>query len=338
MIVFDGIIYSIQQHGGITTYFNELVNGVSSKIPGCELLLYSEKEELNVPKKKLDPRFLERYRKPVGITEGAIFHSSYYRISNARKVKNVITIYDFTYEKFGKFPSRDVHRMQKSYAINNADAILCISESTRQDLFELYPRIEKSRVFVTHLAMSDSFHLLNEDQRNKFSTPFVLFVGGRQGYKNFVSAIGAVALVKDLKLVFVGGGPVTADENKLLAELLPGRFEHKGAISSEALNTLYNTAVALLYPSQYEGFGIPILEAMAAGCSVIATRVSSIPEVSGDSAILLDSPNPEAISEAIDHLMNEENNLKLQSLGAKQILNFGWNITVDQTIAIYQSL
>lgn len=338
MIYFDGIVFSLQKFGGISTYFRELIRGIELD-KESKTLLYSE-ENINNFKNPifLKRRILERYRNVTLPENAKIFHSSYYRITANKKIKNIITVYDFTYEKFEKFPSKTIHSTQKKNAIKKADSIICISENTRQDLFEFYPQIDKNIVSVVHLAASVEFQKLFIPFNQKINIePFVLFVGARAGYKNFVTAVEALRDLRTLRLVFVGGGELLDYELSLLNKIIPDRYKHIPSINTQELNVLYNTAICLLYPSLYEGFGIPILEAMATGCPVIAANISSIPEVGKDAAILLKDISHEQITAAICKLLNEEENRYYSELGYLNSLKFSWERTVTETKNIYSS-
>ena len=338
MIYFDGIVFSLQKFGGISTYFRELIRGIELD-KESKTLLYSEENINNFQNPIfLKRRILERYRN-VTLPENAnIFHSSYYRITANKKIKNIITVYDFTYEKFEKFPSKTIHSIQKKNAIKKADSIICISENTREDLFEFYPQIDKNIVSVVHLAASVEFQKLFIPFNQKINIePFVLFVGARAGYKNFVTAVQALRDLRSLRLVFVGGGELLDHELSLLNKIIPDRYKHIPSINTQELNVLYNTAICLLYPSLYEGFGIPILEAMATGCPVIAANISSIPEVGKEAAILLKDISHEQITAAIYKLLNEEENIYYSELGYLNSLKFSWERTVLETKNIYSS-
>ncbi|HDW2027942.1 TPA: glycosyltransferase, partial [Enterobacter ludwigii] len=117
---------------------------------------------------------------------------------------------------------------------------------------------------------------------------------------------------------------------------IPGRYKHLGRVSDEELNSIYNRVFCLLYPSLYEGFGIPVIEAMRSGCVVIAVNVSSIPEVAGDAAILLDDPHPAAIAHALKELENQLFYNKLRNNGFTQAKKFSWEKCYKDTLAIYK--
>ncbi len=342
MLVFDGIVYSLQKYGGITNYFTNLINNlIFVENIDAQLMLYGNPQlssSISIKLIQNKYRTLERYRSVSNIPDGSIMHSSYYRISKNKKVKNVITLYDFTYEKFNNKFRSIPHTKQKKKALQSADAILCISENTKNDLLYFYPALNSNKVFVTHLSAGYEFYSINISYKKRIKSPFVLFVGSRRGYKNFKIAVEGISLVKNISLSIIGGGKLTNKELALLSSKLPGRFTIYSGLDSRRLNELYNQAICLVYPSLYEGFGIPILEAMQANCPVICNDVSSIPEVAGDGAILLQQCNAESISSAIDTLNNEENFALYQNKGFENSLRFSWENTAKQTMDIYNYL
>jgi len=335
MIYFDGIVFSLQKFGGISTYFRELIRGIELD-KESKTLLYSEENINNFQNPIfLKRRILERYRN-VTLPENAnIFHSSYYRIAANKKIKNIITVYDFTYEKFANSSSRLTHTLQKRMAIENADMILCISENTMKDLVYYYPNAANKILKVIHLAASNLYQNFNISLNNKFENLKVLFVGARSGYKNFNEAMKALSLRKEFSLQIIGGGKLSIDEITLLEKYIPSRYEHLVNLDNNQLNIIYNNAFCLVYPSLYEGFGIPVLEAMACGCPVIASNNSSIPEITNNSCILLDYPNEENIGYAIDLLLDQGLYRNFQNLGVINSNIFSWGKTISSTIDAY---
>jgi mannosyltransferase len=138
-----------------------------------------------------------------------------------------------------------------------------------------------------------------------------------------------------LSLAIVGGGRLRARESTFLSRLLPGRWVHLDGITTAALNAVYNLAFALIYPSDYEGFGLPLLEAMAAGCPVIALRRSSVPEVAGDAALLVDRADPEILRERLQELDSTELRAGLISRGRLHAARFSWDRCYAETRAFY---
>ena len=164
----------------------------------------------------------------------------------------------------------------------------------------------------------------------------IIFVGARGGYKNFHLAVKAIRNLPEIILDIVGGGSLTQVELKLLEDNIPGRYKWLGRLSDAELNLEYNKALCLLYPSSYEGFGIPILEAMRAGCPVIAVNSSSIPEVAGNACVLINEPNVELIIESVDKV--QKNFKSLQSAGFVQSSKFSWDLCYNSTKNVYQEI
>lgn len=337
MIIYDGIIEKLQQGGGVTVVFNELIKRLSHSY-----LYFSYEVSSHIANSKqnhiLSSRFLERYRdaqlSPELLGETAVFHSTYYRLPANANLPVVTTVHDFTYEKFVKGPAKWVHSWQKNRAIRNSDLVICVSYNTAKDLLQYCP-IDPNKIRVIYNGVSDSYHPLDVVS-NEHSHQAVVFVGARSGYKNFKLAVESVAVVPSLQLQIVGGGKLSEDEIKHLDAHLPNRYRWLGRLSDEKLNHTYNQAYALLYPSSYEGFGIPVLEAMRAGCPVIAMNVSSIPEVAGDAAILVNEATVAAFSEALIKLPAMRN--QLISAGFMQAAKFSWDRCFEETLAVYNEL
>lgn len=344
MIVIDAIIFSLQKHGGISTYFKNLIQILDSENTKSAVFVYEP--DVKIASKRFifqNKRILERIR-PIKIVNKekstTLLHSSYYRFSKSKQVKNVITVYDFIYEKFEKnIIKKYIHIIQKSIAVKHSSAIICISESTKNDFLDYYPNYDPNKIFVTHLAHSTkSVEFENDfDFDNKFLKPYCLFVGMRSFHKNFNSCVLAL---KDLEIEFkiVGGGDLNKKELAFLDSTIPGRYQHLKNVDNAALNKYYEKAICLLYPSIYEGFGLPILEAMANGCAVITTNASSIPEVAGDAAILLENPSPSFIKNSIISLMDSNFNKSLIHKGFRNCDKFSWDITIKKTIEIYNQI
>ncbi len=332
MITIDGIIYNLQRGGGISVYFNELLDGLSNKNFDFEVLAY---KNANAPfsreenKKPLRP--FERYR-DVKNVNGSVLHSSYYRVSESSKKKNITTVHDFTYEKYVPGAARLVHSWQKRKAVLKSDIVICISQNTANDLLELYG-IKENKIRVIYNGASKEYMPVDTPIKNKNK---VLFVGSRFGYKNFHLAVKAIALTPSLHLRIVGGGSLTKKEIFLLEQYLPNRYHWVGQLTNADLNIEYNSAYALLYPSSYEGFGIPIVEAMQAGCPVIAVNASSIPEVAGSAAILVDTADVYLLKDALESIAASRE--KLIAAGIIQAKKFSWAQCVCETINVYNEV
>ncbi|HCB1824074.1 glycosyltransferase [Citrobacter amalonaticus] len=337
MIIYDGIIEKLQSGGGVSVVFREII----SRMSDYKYICYDEDSNLSLPTNQIThkARLFERYRDVILTTEemgiGSVFHSTYYRLPNSSKIPVVTTVHDFTYEKFVKGPAKWLHSWQKKRAIERSNIVICVSNNTAKDLVE-YCSIDPKCIRVIHNGVSEAYYPLLDNNRGNSNR--VLFVGARGGYKNFGLAIDAVSSIENLELNIVGGGSLTTEELKLLESKLPKRYRWLGRLSDEELNIAYNQSYALLYPSSYEGFGIPVIEAMRAGCPVIASNTSSIPEVAGDAAILVNSLSADSLRDALTQLTSRPRREQLISDGFKQAEKFSWNRCFQETLAVYNEL
>ncbi|HCZ9271958.1 TPA: glycosyltransferase family 4 protein [Vibrio alginolyticus] len=335
MLYYDGIIEDLQKYGGITVVFKEII----SRLPKDLEFTYAINEELNSkisPKNQLKVRnrILERYRDCLikGPTPD-LFHSTYYRLPN-KSVPTVTTVHDFTYEYYSSGLKKYVHQQQKYSAIKGSDSIICVSQNTANDLIK-FCRVNEAKIEVVYNGVSENFKYLENAKRKRHA----VFVGSRASYKNFTLSVEAVALTKDISLAIVGGGELNTAEKALLETKLNGRYKKYSFLEEEDLNVLYNEAVCFLYPSLYEGFGIPILESMRAGCPVITVNSSSIPEVAGTSSLMIDSNDlsQHSLKEAIDFLdTTDRNRTNLVNSGFIQASKFSWHRCASEISSIYR--
>src|ERR1700690_556217 len=252
MVVIDGIVFSLQRAGGISVYFRSLLDFLTENQEAITLLLeipllqQIEKSGHNLFALHRKARLLERYRSCRLPGEASVFHSSYYRLPNQRNVPTVVTVYDFIYERYQRGPRQWLHTAQKNAAIRASKAVICISESTKQDLLEFVGETPGQTIHVIHCGISKVFHNLSLEPS---ITPYVLFVGQRAGYKNFRLALEAMAFLPDLEMHCVGGGSIRPDELEGVPGPVASRVRHLGFVTDEELNVLYNRAVCLVYPS-----------------------------------------------------------------------------------------
>lgn len=355
-IYLDNIIYSLQRAGGISIYWKELTQRF---LASDNQIIFLEKEkatdnifrreltlmpgtivnDLSLPTRvlrHLDPFFLKTDNQ-------AIFHSSYYRIIARRNLLNIVTVHDFIHELYRKGLPRIAHSFQKSRTIQAAAGIICVSENTKRDLLRFYPFIPEDKISVIYHGYSSDFHVITSlpgmpSFLAHITRKLVVFIGDRAAYKNFTAAVLAVGQLADYHLLIIGGHSLSSTEKVLLRQKVAGRYSHHNGIKSHELNIIYNIACCLIYPSSYEGFGIPVLEAMAAGCPVIAIDTSSIPEVAGKAAILLPRPDPILLAKAIEQLSDLPIRKNLIMLGLQQAKKFSWDKCFDQTVSFYQKI
>lgn len=346
-VTFDAIAFGLQKRGGISNYWNRLVREMSKNKKISSEIIFPKKinyadfdkdyyHRLNYRNDKL-PNSLSRYLKVKSNTTSDIFHTSYYRQPKKKNTKYIVTVYDFIYERYSSGPKRLIHSFQKFQSIKNADAVICISKSTLNDVRKFLPEINPSLLHVVHLGIdrNDFFPEKNSNFNNL--NKYVLYVGQRVGYKRFDLAIQALSLCSNLTLGIVGP-PLSHQEIDLLNKKLLGRWHLFGSVSNEKLRTLYSNSLAFIFPSDYEGFGLPILEAMACGCPVVASNLSSFPEVGGNAALYAYEQNPEQYATVLKRLYasNELRDVLVES-GLRQVEKFNWEKVYDETIKIYLS-
>jgi mannosyltransferase len=350
MIVFDNIIFSILKSGGISVVWKELLDRIIDNEDFHYLCMEYNHAEENIFRKQLNipilhlkrinyPFFnIQRYINPIIKSDDSfIFHSSYYRICKNKKAINITTVHDFTYEHFSKGLRKLVHCHQKHQAIRNSDYIICISENTKKDLLTFLPDIPETKIEVIYNGVSDDYFLISKLDNS--SLPFernsyIIFVGARGWYKRFDFAI-EVVVKTNLNLVIVGN-ELTSEEIKILNKKLANRYKYLGKISNQELNIAYNGAFCLLYPSEYEGFGIPILESQKAGCPSIAFNSSSIPEIIGESSLLFNSFNTDDVLKIIDKLRDNSYRNYIIEKGIINANKYSWGKMYNQIINLYK--
>lgn len=346
MINLDCIIFGLQTFGGISNYWAHLVNYVvdepslSSKLllPGS--LAYREFDPSWTVRSQTSSGSLNarvaRYL-PVSNDRDCIFHTSYYRLPRHRVDKYVVSVYDFTYERFVSGFSRHVHSKQKFGCIQRSDAVLCISESTRRDVIEFCPNVDPSILHVIHLGVDTRVFYPDQVGLKSVYDQTVLFVGQRLAYKRFDLAIEAVRASPRLTLGVVGP-PLTAKERTLLSARLGFRWHELGPVPASELRRLYSSAFAFIFPSDYEGFGLPILEAMACGCPVVASSLSSFPEVGGTAAHYAEMQDGESYASKLSVLdLVDERQVSVRA-GLARAAQFDWRHTFERTKAVYSDL
>lgn len=347
-LYYDNIVYDLQNIGGISTYWYELTQRFLAT-PNVNLRFYETAfGNSNILRQKLDlgnspvaisrsgTKLIERFRRlnDWDFEPQSIFHSSYFRIPfRKNNVRIVSTIHDFTHDLFFKGPRVWLHNYAKSRTILESDAIITISEHTRKDLLRFYPKLNENKVHVIYNGVSEEFNPLpGKPYQNGLS---LLYVGARDHYKNFRFAVQVAAQESEAYFNIVGAA-LTASEKALLDSKLKGRYRVYTGISTADLNTLYNQSACLLYPSSYEGFGIPLVEAMRAGCPFIALKGSSIPEVAGPAGYLLGSLNLAEAQEALTMIIASRD--EFSARGQRQSQKFSWDKCFNQTNQLYNSL
>lgn len=366
-ILYTHDIFSTQLYGGISRYFYEIMNCIvgANGTNGNEVEVFAPTYVnkyldnsngvriwgIRIPHVAKMGRFVllanraasHLFIKPRKNID--ILHETYYTRTDCspRKARKVITCFDMVHEKFsGIISLKDKTAIVKSEAIKRADHVICISKNTRKDLIEILG-VPEEKTSVTYLACSftpnDNFIVSPQIRK-----PFILYVGPRFSYKNFERFLRAFALSnflkKEFSIICFGGGNLN-DQERALANSLNIPTERLVQISGtdEKLSGLYASAAAFVYPSLYEGFGIPPLEAMTFGCPVVCSDTSSIPEVVGDAAELFDPTDEEMMCAAMERVVTDtERSKKLVDAGYDRVKQFSWTRCAQETLNIYHSL
>ena len=280
-----------------------------------------------------------------------VFHPTYYEPYFLKYLQNkpfVLTVYDMIHEIFPEyFKPGDQTRVWKKRLIEGAGSVIAISENTKKDIIK-FTGIDPERIRVIYLG--NPFENLSGSTKNNklsesplFKKPYLLFVGGRSGYKNFNFFIESVAGIlqknEDLQVVCAGSFPFTEKERKFLKNLNILNKVHYIRINDKILKNLYKNARAFIFPSQYEGFGLPVLEAFSCGCPVLLNNSSSLPEVGCDAALYFTPGDRESLICAVNRILYDEKCREdLITKGTARSKFFSWENTADSTKKIYADL
>ncbi len=359
-IYYDYQIFSLQNVGGISRYFVELadklgrrhsdiattvlaplhINGylASSSVRriGVKVPQFPGKRYLLTPLNRMISKRCLYKEQP------DVLHETYYcRCSLFDCKTRLLTVYDMIHERYPElFTGVDLDiPALKAAAVDRADHIITISETTRRDLIE-FLGVPSSKITVVPLASSFT---AKDRVSGWVERPFLLYVGLRGGVKNFKTLLTAFArsrlLRAEFDLVCVGGGYFSVNEEKTICDLgLAGQVKQVQASDSD-LATLYADAALFVYPSLYEGFGLPLLEAMRCGCVIACSNTSSMPEIAADAALYFDPLQEEEIRSVIEDGVSSTatlNSLRLK--GYERQKQFSWRSCVDATAEVYRSV
>jgi len=297
---------------------------------------------------------------PSGLKEAAlgevdIVHSNTFAGPVLKKKKLVSTIYDATVFTHPECHSRaNVIRCRKGIeeSIRNARAIIAISEHTKKDLIERL-NAPDGMITVTHLAAGPEYHEIKDPSaleavRKKYSLPhkYILFVGSLEPRKNVKTLLKGYASLsetvkREFSLVIAGAkGWLNSDIPGIVKELgIEKTTVFPGFIDKEDMSAVYSAASVFVFPSLYEGFGLPILEAFACGVPVITSNTSSMPEVAGDAAVLVDPLDAAALGAAMERILTDEAaQMDLRARGLERAALFSWERCARETIAVYEKV
>ena len=371
-IFLDAIMFSKEREGGISRLFREVVPLITEIDSGVNFLLYLRQKvrTKHLPESegithlyepslkpwkwlfhttKVQDAFLERaYQR----AKPDIFQSTFFTIPDSICTPFVITVHDMLDELYlgvENTPLQRQHAQLKSKCIAAADLIFSVSHCTTNDILKFYD-IDPKKIVTVHHGVGLQFREIDiEEKKQDFLKkhglirPFFLFVGMRSQRKNFIGMLKAYAEFKyknEMDLVVVGGEEELQPwEFDLIArKALGDHIKHIKWLSDNDLVLAYNSAKAFVYPSLYEGFGLPLLEAMACGTPVIASQTSSIPEVAGEAARYFNPHEVEDIVRAMDDVLDTNTAKTLADRGRERAKEFTWNNTAQKMLGAYKQL
>ncbi len=362
-VLIDDQIFLMHARGGISRYFAELLREFDSHpewgVNALTSVRYSPNQHLReVDRSVRDLPFPEMTRRwkvakrlaryPSAVIRGRlapdIVHYTYYNpqaLTIFPGVPKVVTVHDMVPERLpAELVDGDPHLAKRQF-VDEADAIICVSEATRDDLFAAWGEITDRPVIVTGHGASDRFNPGVAPAQLGYN--YLLHVGSRDHYKNFgmlmTAYAGSDAQAAGLRLVAVGGGPLTEDELEL-AQTLGITDQLVQITASEAeLPGLYRGAELFVFPSLLEGFGIPVLEAMATGTPAVLADTPVFREVAADAAVYYSAEDPWALRAEINRLCGDPTaRAELAAAGVRRAAEYSWQRTALATAELYRTL
>ncbi|MDA9616025.1 glycosyltransferase family 4 protein [Candidatus Pelagibacter sp.] len=358
-ILFDYAIFFHQKHGGISRYFLNLQeqflkndNEVKVFAPIHQNIFLKEnliKNSFNLYLNRY-PLYTRNLLKNFNHYTSKLFcnfykpeiiHNTFFEKNITNKFKKIITVYDLIHEICYEDYENEKNYRPKQDALNNADQIICISNKTKEDLIDIY-KIDEKKIDVIYLGIQ-KFYKMNEPTI-KLNKPFLLYVGSRSKYKNFNNLIKAfslsIKLQNDFDIICCGGGKFSELEQKnILNHKIHLSKIKQIDVNDDQLHYFYKNATALIYPSLYEGFGLPTIEAMSLGCPVISSNHSAIIEAVGDAAKQFNPNKSEEILSCIeDTVYSIENTKNYIKKGFARSKLFTWKKCSEETMSIYKKL
>ena len=362
-IIIEGIIFELQRVGGISRLYHELLprlcfldEEVDIKILTGNSLLQELPYHQNIKQlktrawfyrflrpEKLFSKFKEYIRinneiKLISNIGKSIWHATYYDVPNRWNGARIVTVYDLIYELFPDYfnnPMDEFIRTKKKNAVLNSEKVICISEATRHDVIQFYG-IPEEKTETIYLSAGSAFHkIINE--KPFIEKPFLIYVGLRVHYKNFHNLLIAFSKWNrkdDIDLLVIGKPWTVEEKDKILEYNIEKNVRIMTDITDFELCKYYNNAVALVYPSLYEGFGIPLLEASACGCPLVASNIPSTREIIGQQAFYFDPLDIESIINALNDSLtstHEKNSLVIAN-------DYSWDRAALKTLNLYKKM
>ncbi|NLE06111.1 MAG: glycosyltransferase family 4 protein [Crenarchaeota archaeon] len=381
-VLYDHQIFTTQNYGGISRYFCELMDAFSQKedISFSLAIRYSYNENL-IDRPELEQYWTNKsnflshsffsqiqkisminylYHLKINHLESIhqvktnnydVFHptnTDTYFLRYLQKKPFVITVHDMIHELYPEYyPKNDPTVKNKKQLMEKANHIIAISENTKKDIIRIND-IDPSKISVIYHAnplkrICNLTNLHEKIAEQNPKRPYILFVGSRSRYKNFVFFVKAITPLfkkhKNLKLFCAGGGSFTPREVTLFKELniYPKIFYFP--INDNSMRELYENAEAFIFPSLYEGFGLPILEAFSCGCPLVVSNTSSLSEIAAEAASYINPYDAESILHGVESLLEDPDYRdELIKKGYERLKEFSWKKTAEEKKKIYDNL
>ena len=363
-IAYNHQIFSEQEFGGVSRYYSMLADNLFKQGQDVKIFagLHRNIYLGNLPKGVVKGIEFKKYPLKSGRLfqwlnnminhvqikswQPDIIHETYYSVLPTFKsdVVRITSVYDMIHELFSdQFSPLDITMHSKKKTIERADHIISISHSTKNDLIKLFG-VKEDKISVVHLGI-DLEAFKQPKVKSQFAEQsYILYVGSRSGYKNFYGMLKACAIsnvIKNKIMVIAFGGDDFSSQELLEINKLGFKdgFVQQVGGSDEMLASLYSNALCFVYPSLYEGFGLPPLEAMSAECPVVSSNTSSIPEVINKAGVYFDPNNIDEMCSAMEMVVLDESlRFRLVQLGLENIKLFSWKKCAFETLEIYKKI
>ena len=369
-VLVDGHIYGMQSHGGVGRFFTETLNRLGRQVDDVEVIVHLPSNPKGTPPRGPGIQHIENWSLRPGrlfapfcarvnmarirALRPQIFHSTYYTLPYWPELKTVVSVHDFIDENSfqtmsGNYAGFVAHKRK---VIEQADAVIAVSRATKQEILK-YTQTEADSISVIYHGINEDLAAISstEEEINHFLTenrirePYWLFVGRRLRYKNFGVLLRAWERVTHsygIDTYLVAIGPHDGLESWQIDFLIKNHLEQRlvllSRVDDRTLSVAYHGAAAFIFPSLFEGFGIPLLEAMACNTPIIASDIRVFHEVASDAALYFDPHDDEALAEAMVQILDDHLRQDLVGKGLKRLSHFSWDKSSRQIAELYRGL